>query len=118
MAERSVADGRLVIPPHWPKWKVRCGAHRHRGGAHCNNWAVIGMPTCKFHGSGGARNRELGQLRYMAWIIVGGPQVGIPVEHYCRVAIAAAFEVLIKQGKGTVEQQMKAALWLTDALTQ
>lgn len=73
------------------------------------------MPTCRYHGSGGERNRQLGQLRYLSWIIIGGPQ-NIPVAHYARVALAAAFEVLILQGKGSVDQQLKAALWLTDSL--
>jgi len=74
------------------------------------------MATCKNHGSGGERNRQVGQLRYLAWIIVGGPQAGISAEAYCRVALAAAFNTLIAQGRGTIDQQLKAALWLTDAL--
>ena len=76
----------------------------------------MGMPTCRKHGSGGEANRSLGQLRYLAWIIVGGPQSGYPVEAFCRVALAAAFEILIAQGKGSLDQQLKAAMWLTQQL--
>lgn len=61
--------------------------------------------------------RQLGQLRYLCWIIVGGAQDNhIPASVYCRVALAAAFNSLIAQGKGTIDQQLKAALWLTDQL--
>ena len=115
-SQRTVADGRLVIPDHWPKWSLRCNANKSRGRGPCTSWAVIGMPTCRFHGSGGEKNRSLGQLRYLAWIVVGGPQY-MPAEAYCRVALAAAFEVLIAQGKGSLDQQLKAALWLTQQLT-
>lgn len=61
--------------------------------------------------------RQIGQMRYLCWIIVGGAQDNhIPVEAYCRVSLAAAFNALIAQGRGTIDQQLKAALWLTDAL--
>lgn len=107
---RSVAEGRLVVPESWPKWKKRCGIVRK--GNTCNSWAVTGMPTCKRHGSGGQKNRELGQLRYLCWIITGGPQ-DMPVELACRVALAVYAEAVLNRGTGSVEQQMKAALWLT-----
>lgn len=114
--QRTAANGRLIIPESWPKWKLRCHAVK-KNGEQCKQWSVTGMPTCKTHGSGGERNRQLGQMRYLAWIIIGGPQT-LPVEPYCRVALAAAFEMLVNQGKGSVEQQLKAALWLTDNLAQ
>ena len=73
------------------------------------------MPTCRFHGSGGQRNKELGQLRYLCWIITGGPQ-DMPVEHACRVAFAVYAEAVLNRGRGTPDQQMKAALVLTRLL--
>ena len=117
MAERSVADGRLEIPSHWPRWKLKCTAHRVNGQP-CAQWSVMGMPTCKNHGSGGEKNRQIGQLRYLSWIIVGGPQKGVPVEAYCRVAMGAAFEMLFNKGLGTLDQKLKAAMWLTETLAQ
>lgn len=73
------------------------------------------MPTCRYHGSGGKRNRELGQLRYMCWIITGGPQ-DQPVALACRVALFVYAEAVLNKGVGTVDQQMKAALWITSVL--
>lgn len=108
---RSVAEGRFKVPPHWPSWKKRCGAIR-AGKPPCGNWAVVGMPTCKFHGSGGQVNEELGQLRYLAWVVCGGPQ-DMPVEKACRLAFAVFAEAVLKRSEGTVEQQMRAAMWLT-----
>jgi hypothetical protein len=73
------------------------------------------MPTCRFHGSGGEANRSLGQLRYLAWVICGGPQ-DVPVEAACRIAFAVYAERVLKQGAGTTDQQYKAALWMTNVL--
>lgn len=113
---RNVADGRLIIPESWPKWNKVCGAQRKKGRiGKCANKAVQGMPTCRFHGSGGEVNRRLGQLRYLAWVICGGPQ-DVPVEQACRIAFAVYAEMIMKQGVGTVDQQLKAALWLTQYL--
>ena len=113
MARRTTATGRLVIPPHWPKWKKRCGVTRK--GKTCKQWAVTGMPTCKTHGSGGERNRELGQLRYLAWIVTGGPQ-NMPVEAACRIALAVFAEAVLNQGKGSPLEQMKAAMMITQMI--
>lgn len=113
MAERSVANGRLVVPPHWPKWKLRCHAKLRSG--QCGNWSVCGMPTCKYHGSGGEANRRLGQIRYLCWIICGGPQ-DMPVNVAARVALYVFAEAVLKQGKGSPKEQMAAALWLTGLL--
>ena len=111
---RSAAEGRFQVPPGWPTWKKKCGAQR-QGRKPCGNWAVVGMPTCRRHGSGGAANAELGQLRYLAWVITGGPQ-DMPVEHACRIALAVFAEAVLKRGEGSVEQQYKAALWLTQVV--
>lgn len=54
-------------------------------------------------------------IRYMCWIICGGPQ-DMPVEAACRVALHVYAEAVINKGKGTPQQMMKAALWLTDML--
>lgn len=113
MARRNAATGRLVIPPHWPKWKKPCGVTRK--GKTCQLWAVTGMPTCRFHGSGGERNRELGQLRYLAWIVCGGPQ-DMPVELACRLALAVFAEAVLNRGQGSPLEQMKAAMWITQML--
>lgn len=77
--------------------------------------AVPGNPRCKFHGSGGQKAREMGQLRYLAWIICGGPQ-DMPVELACRIALAVYAERVFNQGVGSIDQQMKAALWMTSLL--
>lgn len=112
---RSVAEGRLVVPENWPTWKKRCGTVRK--GKTCRLYAVQGMPTCRFHGSGGEKNRQLGQLRYLAWVICGGPQ-DVPVEQACRIAFAVYAERVFNQGAGSVDQQMKAALWLTSLIDE
>lgn len=104
------------VPPHWPKWNKVCGAKLRKRSGTCRLKAVPGMPTCKFHGSGGSKNKELGQLRYLCWIITGGPQ-DMPVEHACRVAFAVFAEAVLNRGKGTVDQQMKAAMMLTSLLS-
>lgn len=101
-----------MIPPHWPKWKKKCGIVK-RGRPPCRNWAVIGMPTCKLHGSGGEKNRKLGQLRYLAWVIIGGPQ-DMPVKLACEVSLSLFAERILK--KGDPDQQMKAAMWITKML--
>jgi hypothetical protein len=105
---------KFEIPDNWPSWNKVCGAKR-RNGKSCALKAVVGCPRCRFHGSGGQANADLGQLRYLCWVITGGPQ-NMPVEHACRVALAVFAEAVLKQGKGTPDQQMKAALWLTQAL--
>lgn len=74
------------------------------------------MPTCRFHGSGGEQNRSIGQLRYFAWVVCGGPQ-DMPVEAACRVAFAVYAERILKQSGATPDQQYKAALWLTQLLS-
>jgi hypothetical protein len=102
------------IPKGWPSWNKTCGAKR-RDGKVCMQKAIIGNPRCRFHGSGGAVNKELGQLRYLAWVITGGPQ-NMPVEFACRIAFAVFAEAVLKQGKGTAQQQMKAAMWLTQLI--
>lgn len=103
------------IPSGWPKWNKRCGAKLRKRDLTCKRWAVIGNPRCKLHGSGGQKARELGQLRYLAWVICGGPQ-DMPVEYACRIALAVYAERVFKQGAGNVNQQMKAAMWLTSLL--
>lgn len=72
----------------------------------------MGMPTCKRHGSGGKANREYGLLRYLCWVITGGPQNG-PVQLMSQVALAVMLEAVLNQGKGTLDQQVSAAMWLT-----
>jgi hypothetical protein len=67
------------------------------------------------HGSGGERNRELGMIRYMCWVITGGPQ-NMPIELACTVALHVFAEAVLNQSKGTTQQMMKAALWLTDTV--
>lgn len=73
----------------------------------------MGMPTCKRHGSGGKANREYGLLRYLAWVVTGGPQ-NAPVQLACQIALATLLEAVLAQGKGTLEQQIRAAMWLTE----
>jgi hypothetical protein len=73
------------------------------------------MPTCKFHGSGGEKNRQLGELRYLAWVVTGGPK-NMPVEHACRLALAVFAEMVFKNGDANVNQRYKAAMWLVDKL--
>lgn len=111
---RKVSEGRFVIPPHWPSWKKRCGAKK-KDGRICGHWAVIGMPTCKFHGSGGTVNARIGQVRYLCWVITGGPK-DMPVALACEVALAVFAEAVLKRSEGTVDQQMKAAMWITELL--
>lgn len=107
----------MQLPPHWPRWNKVCGVERRKNRGKCGLKAVIGMPTCRFHGSGGEKNRRLGQLRYLAWIICGGPQ-DLPVEMACRIAFAVYAERVFKQGAGSIDQQMKAALWLTQLIDE
>lgn len=40
----------------------------------------------------------------------------MPVEQACRVALSVFAEAVLKQGKGTVDQQFKAALWITQLI--
>lgn len=111
---KTAAEGRFQVPSNWPKWKLKCGAKKRDGSA-CTRWAVVGMPTCKFHGSGGQRNAELGHMRYLAWIITGGPQ-NMPVEQACMIALAVFAEHVLNNGDAKIEQRMKAAMWLTERL--
>lgn len=105
------------IPPHWPKWNKVCGAKLKKREGTCRRWAVVGNPRCKYHGSGGEAARMRGQVRYLCWIITGGPQ-DIPVEHACTVALFVFAEAVLNQGKGTLDQQMKAAMWLTSLIDE
>lgn len=75
------------------------------------------MPTCRKHGSGGRRNKELGMLRYMCWIVIGGP-ADMPVDLAAATALSVFAERVLKNGKGTLDQQMKAALWITKVLEE
>lgn len=116
---RTVVEGRLVVPAHWPKWKKVCGVVR-KGRPPCRRWAVQGMATCKFHGSGGERNRELGQLRYLAWVSLGARRdtelVTMPIEQACRLSLAMFSEYIFsdKRNESDADIQIKAALWLLD----
>lgn len=105
----------MEVPSDWPKWSKKCGAKRHHSESLCGGYAVVGMPRCRLHGCGGIRNKRLGEVRYMCWIILGGPQ-NMPVELACNVALYVFSEAVLKQGKGTAAQQMKAAMWLTGLL--
>ena len=40
----------------------------------------------------------------------------MPVKVACRIALAVFLDMVGKQGKGTPEQQLKAALWLTSLM--
>jgi len=114
---RSVAEGRFVVPTNWPKWKVPCGVSR-KGRPACKRWAVVGMNTCKFHGSGGARNRELGQLRYLAWVVLGAPEnltKHMKIEHITRLSLATFAEYIFSDATPvSTDTQIKAALWLAN----
>lgn len=54
-------------------------------------------------------------LRYMCWVITGGPQ-NQPVELAASTALAVFTEAVLKNGKGTLAQQMKAAMWITEMI--
>lgn len=71
------------------------------------------MPTCRRHGSAGARNAKLGLIRYLCWIIIGCPQ-DTPVQYARFAAMSAALEMLFNNGMGTPEQRLKAALWIAE----
>jgi hypothetical protein len=108
----AVKEGRYQVPPHWPRWRKPCGVSTRSGGT-CKAWAVTGMPTCKMHGSGGKKNKELGFLRYLCWIVVGGPK-DMPVAHACRVSLAVFAEaVLNKNSVSTEAQRFEAARAIT-----
>lgn len=113
MARRNAETGRFQVPNDWPKWKLRCGVTKR--GKTCKSWAVTGMPTCRFHGSGGERNRNLGMIRYMCWVILGGPK-DMPVKVAATTALAVFCEAVLNRAEGTPAQQMKAAMWLTQVL--
>jgi len=76
------------------------------------------MPTCKFHGSGGVRNRQLGQMRYLAWVTLGAPETlikGAPIEHITRLALGTFAEYIFSDKTNvSTDTQIKAALWLAD----
>jgi hypothetical protein len=116
-SQRSVAEGRFVVPRDWPKWKKQCGVVK-QGRPPCRSYAVIGMPTCKFHGSGGVRNRQLGQMRYLAWVTLGAPETlikGAPIEHITRLALGTFAEYIFSDKNNvSTDTQIKAALWLAD----
>jgi hypothetical protein len=114
---RLVSDGHWQVSSDWPAWKKVCGAKKHTDGQPCQRWAVRGMPTCRLHGSGGKKNKELGMLRYMCWVITGGPQ-NQPVQLAAATALAVFAEAVLKQGKGTLAHQMKAAMWITELLDE
>jgi hypothetical protein len=65
------------------------------------------------HGSGGARNKKLGLIRYLAWITCGIPQ-DTPHQYARYVTMAVALEQLFNNGKGSVEQRLRAAMWVAD----
>lgn len=67
----------------------------------------MGMPTCKFHGSGGERYRQLGQIRYLAWLIVGNPGIvrEMPAEEAARISMAV-FAEWIFTGSGSKDPKM------------
>lgn len=105
----------FAIPPDWPKWNKVCGAKLKKREGTCRRWAVVGNARCKYHGSGGDAARMRGQIRYLCWIITGGPQ-DMPVEHAATVALFTFAEAVLNQGKGNLNQQMKAAMWLTSLI--
>ena len=103
------------IPASWPRWNKVCGAKR-RNGEPCALHAVIGNARCRFHGGGGRANKELGQIKYLCWIITGAENM--PVALACKVSFAVFAEAVLKNGAGTPEQQIKAALWLTQLVDE
>jgi hypothetical protein len=118
--KKTVAEGRLVVPPHWPKWKKRCGAKK-KGKPDCRSWAVVGMPTCKFHGSGGVAHRARGELRYLAWVALGareGYSREMPIDIACRTSLAMFAEYIFsdERNEADIDTQIKAALWLIDVI--
>lgn len=113
MPRRTAATGRFQVPNNWPRWHVKCPVVR-KGNA-CKAWAVTGMPTCRMHGSGGERNRELGFIRYMCWVILGGPK-DMPISVAVTTSLAVFCEAVLNRAEGTPDQQMKAALWLTQVM--
>lgn len=77
-------------------------------------YAIRGMRTCRFHGSGGVRNAQLGLVRYLSWIIIGCPD-DTPAIYARYAALAAALEMMFNHGLGSVDQRMRAAQWLLSA---
>ena len=59
-------------------------------------------------------NAKLGTIRYLAWIIIGCPK-DTPIKYARWVALAAALEMMFNHGLGSVEQRMRAAMWLLEA---
>ena len=112
---RTADTGRLQVPSNWPKWKKQCGVVKG-GRPPCRSWAVVGMPTCRFHGSGGERYRQLGQMRYLAWVALGGPQ-NMPIEQACRLTVAWLAEMITSENHPEIstDTRIKAAMWLIDS---
>lgn len=112
---RTSETGRMQVPLHWPKWNKRCGVVR-RGRPPCRSWAVVGMPTCRFHGSGGEVNRQRGQLRYLAWVSLGACGLrDMPIELACRTSLGMFAEYIFSDNNNvSTDTQVKAALWLLD----
>lgn len=69
------------------------------------------MPTCRFHGSGGVRAKQLGLIRYLCWIIIGGPP-DIPSYLAKYATMATVLNALWHEGVGTEHQKLTAAMWL------
>ena len=113
MVRRTTATGGFNVPPDWPTWSKRCGANR-KGREPCASWAVRGMPTCRRHGSGGQRNRDLGHRRYLCWVILGGPQ-NMPLRDAVSLSLSVFMHLVIER-KGNEDQQLRAALWLTSLM--
>lgn len=112
---RTANTGRFIVPDTWPKWKKQCGVV-YKGRPPCRSWAVVGMPTCKHHGSGGEVNRQRGQLRYLAWVSLGACGLrDMPIELACRTSLGLFAEYIFGDSSNvSTDTQVKAALWLID----
>lgn len=65
------------------------------------------------HGSSGVRNAKIGLIRYLAWIIIGAPP-DIPHQYAKFASMSAALEMMFNKGHGTVDQRLRAAMWLAE----
>lgn len=72
------------------------------------------MPVCRFHGGGGIRNKQLGLIRYLCWIIIGSPE-DTPSYLAKYATMATVLHALWYEGKGNEAQKLQAALWLMGA---